>query len=79
MKHFHVEYRNPDGHETILNSVPAKTAQAAIENAIRAAGYTGFRYVWTQGYGVDYPAGKRPAMPVYSNGKDFIHAIAWTI
>lgn len=79
MKTYHVEITTPAGVEIIADAIPARSGQAAIEKVIRAAGYTGFRVCWHQGYGVDYPAGKRPACPVFTDGKNnFIHSIAWT-
>ena len=79
MKTYHIEFRTPDGCEIIRDGIPARSGQAAIEKAIRAAGFSGFRFCWWQGYGVDVPPGKRPACPVFTDGNGgFIHSIAWT-
>lgn len=77
MKKYHVEILSPV--EIIAEHTPGKTAKDAIERVLKSAGFTGFRYCWTQGAPVDYPAGKRPAFPVYTNGTEFIHTVAWTI
>ena len=77
MKFYHVEILTPV--EIIAEGVKARSGRNAVERVILSAGYTGFRYCWSQGCPVDYPPGKRPAVPVYTNDSgDFIHAIAWT-
>lgn len=77
MKLYHVEILSPV--ELIAEGVKARSGRDAVERVIHSAGYTGFRYCWSQCSPVDYPPGKRPAVPVYTNGTGvFIHAIAWT-
>lgn len=77
MKKYHVEIVCPV--EIIAENTPGRSGADAIERVLKAAGYTGLRYMWTQGCPVDYPPGKRPACPVYQdNTGEFIHTIAWT-
>jgi hypothetical protein len=76
MNFYHVEILTPV--ELIAENVRARSGRDAIERTLKAAGFSGFRYCWSQGAPVDYPPGKRPAVPVYTNGSDFIHTIAWT-
>lgn len=76
MNFYHVEILTPI--ELIAENVRARSGRDAIERTLKAAGFTGFRYCWSQGVPVDCPPGKRPAVPVYTNGSDFIHTIAWT-
>ena len=77
MKTYHVEILSPV--EIICESIAARSGEAAIEKAIRAAGFTGYHRCWYQGAPVDYPKGKRPVCPVYQDASgEFIHTIAWT-
>lgn len=77
MKFYHVEILTPV--EIIAENVKARSGRDAIEKIILSAGFVGFHYCWSQNPPVDYPAGKRPSVPVYTNGSgDFIHTIAWT-
>jgi hypothetical protein len=76
MNFYHVEILTPI--ELIAENVRARSGRDAIERTLKAAGFTGFRYCWSQGAPVNYPPEKRPAVPVYTNGSDFIHTIAWT-
>ena len=78
MRTYHVEITTPEGVEIIRENIPARSGRDAVERVIKSAGFPGFRYCWTQGYPVDHPPGKRPACPVYTNGRDFIHSISWT-
>lgn len=77
MKKFHVEILTPV--EIIADNIPGRSGRDAIERVCKSAGFTGLRYMWTQGTGTTYPPGKRPACPVFrdQNG-EFIHTIAWT-
>lgn len=77
MKKYHVEILSPV--EIVAEQIPARSGRDAVERVARAAGFSGLRYMWSQGAAVDYPPGKRPACPVYQDAAgEFIHTIAWT-
>jgi hypothetical protein len=76
MKKYHVEILSPV--EIIAEGIPARSGSAAIERVLKNAGYANIRFCWHQGAPVTAPPGKRPTCPVYSDGSQFLHTIAWT-